>query len=112
MSINKSILAIAAVLSTAAAAQAAPEPGVPQMTVRYGDLDLSSRSGATAMYQRMQAASRVACESYGEGNTIADRAFNKSCRDDLISQGVDRLHSPELAAVAADGAAPIQVASH
>lgn len=112
MFIGKSILAFAAVLSTAAVAHAAPEADVPQMTVHIGDLNLATKSGVATLYSRMQSASRAACASYGEGHSPSDVRINRSCRDDLISQGVEQMHSSALAALASADPKSIQVAFH
>lgn len=111
MFIGKTILALAAVLSTAPIAQAAAEPDVPQMSVHYGDLNLATKSGVATLYSRMQSASRAACTSYGEGHSPSDVRINRFCRDDLISQGVAQMHSDALSALASDGARRVRVAS-
>ena len=115
MSINKSILAFAAVLSTAAVVQSAhatPETDVPQMTVRYGDLNLATPSGVAALYSRLQSASANACDAFVAGNSISDRRIAASCRSDLVSKAVVALHAPALSALAAGDPKPMQVASH
>ncbi len=115
MFIDKSILAFAAVLSTAAIAHAAPvtsETDVPRMTVRYGDLNLATSSGVHTLYDRMQTASRAACANFGEGNSVSDRRINQACRDQLVQLGVEKMNSRALTALASKGAAPIEVASH
>jgi len=111
---SKSLFALAAILSTAAAAavHAAPESSVPQMRVPYGDLNLNTKPGVQIFFQRMEAASRVACASIGEGSSLADRSLNKFCRDDLMSQGVDLMHSRALEDIASNPHVAIQVASH
>ena len=112
MFIGKTILAFAAVLSTAAVAHAAPDADVPQMSVHYGDLNLATKSGVATLYNRMRSASRAACASYGEGHSPSDVRINRACRDDLISRGVTQMHSSTLAALASAEPKSVQVALH
>ena len=115
MSINKSILAFAAVLSTAVVVQSAhatTETDVPHMTVRYGDLNLATDAGVKTLYARMQSHSAAACAQFGDAGTITGGEVVKACRADLMTRGIEQLHSSALTALATPAPRPIQVASH
>jgi UrcA family protein len=115
MSIQKTIIAFAAVLSAAAAvpsAHAGSDLAAPQMKVRYGDLNLASDTGVKTLFARMRAQSAAACAPFGDNQTITGSEAVKACRADLMTRGVEQMHSSALAALATPSPRPIQVASH
>ena len=70
-------------------------PGPASISVKYSDLDLSSRSGALVLYGRIQAAAKNAC-NYFWFKSDADEA---SCVQQTIANAVSNVHQPALSAV-------------
>ena len=67
------------------------------ITVKYGDLDLSTPAGAHTLYSRISGAARTVCGF--EGTTLIDQAIWKSCYRGAISDAVAKVDSPMLTAV-------------
>jgi UrcA family protein len=70
----------------------------PALTVRYGDLNLSTEEGSLVLYGRIVAAARQVCVI----DDIRDlRAFHvaKACREEAIARAVRDVNSPMLASV-------------
>ena len=72
-------------------------PDTPSVTVRYGDLDLSSPAGANTLYQRIQAAARQVC-GY-PGADLLEQASWRSCYRSAVGDAVRKVNSPLLIAV-------------
>jgi UrcA family protein len=70
---------------------------VTSVTVRYGDLDLSSPAGADALYRRIQAAGKQVC-GYS-GATLLEQAAWRSCYRNAVGDAVRKVNSPQLIAV-------------
>ena len=82
----------------AAGAGAADDGTVRKVTVRYGDLNLSSPLGAAALYQRIGAAAEEVCGPL-EGRDLARAVRFRACRQRAIADAVSRVNRPELFAV-------------
>jgi UrcA family protein len=70
------------------------------MTVRFGDLNLSTPAGAETLYHRIRGAARAVCgeeESYEIGLDV--RHYWHSCYQSAINDAVRKVHSPLLEAV-------------
>jgi UrcA family protein len=81
-----------------AAAAGAPTAAVPRVTVRVGDLDLESRAGIAALYQRLSRASRAVCASL-DGRTLRERQAYEQCRRDSIERAVHDVGNSDLLAL-------------
>lgn len=73
----------------------AADPSSASRTVKFADLDVSSSSGAHALYMRILAAAQVVC-SYHAFATDGGKA---RCVRDAIADAVARVDRPELSAV-------------
>ena len=93
-------LVAAVALAGSAFAQERQGVTVRTMTVRFGDLDLSTTAGAKTLYQRIRGAARMVCgeeEDYGLG--LDARSYWNSCFHSAVNGAVDKVHSPLLQAV-------------
>ncbi|HUL19355.1 MAG TPA: UrcA family protein [Steroidobacteraceae bacterium] len=88
-------LALVLILGLLASRAFSAEPG--GITVKYGDLDLSTASGAHTLYSRIAGAARTVCGF--EGTTLIDQAIWKGCYRGAISDAVAKVNSPMLTAV-------------
>ena len=89
-------VALALILGVLAATQAfSAEPA--SITVKYGDLDLSTPSGAHTLYSRISGAARTVC-GYS-GTDFIDQAIWKGCYRGAIADAVAKVNSPLLTAV-------------
>jgi UrcA family protein len=68
------------------------------VTVRFADLDLSTRDGASVLYARITHAAHKVCDN-GEIRDLQGRAAAGSCERDAVAQAVRTVHSPQLAAL-------------
>jgi UrcA family protein len=90
-------LASAACLLAAGAASAA-EIMVTHITVSYGDLDLTTPTGAQTLYIRIQHAAGEVCDHQELNYTYLERA-ERLCRQTTIAHAVTDVHSPQLTAL-------------
>ena len=65
------------------------------VTVKYGDLNVASQSGALVLYERIRAAAQNAC-SYFWFKTDADEA---RCVRNTITSAVTKVNQPALSAI-------------
>jgi UrcA family protein len=82
------------------AAHAAPSADTPSVIVRYGDLDLSGRQGATALYERITKAAQTVCNVL-DGRDLAMRSGFEGCVQTAIRTAVAKVGQPALTAYAA-----------
>ena len=81
-------------------AHAASSAGAPSVTVRYGDLNLSSEQGANALYARVAYAARQVCGRNGlDARDLAAFAAERACESQAISQAVHDVRAPQVAAI-------------
>lgn len=85
-------------LAAAAAQVSASELQGPDVVVRYGDLDLSTRAGAETLYSRIQLAAAQVCRGSDSFDLIM-RAAAVRCQNALVAHAVANVPSPQLAAV-------------
>ncbi len=71
---------------------------VPQVTVKFGDLNISSPAGATVLYGRIRAAAEKVCSPYDRSGLGAKMHLN-ACIDKAILGAVSKLNAPALSAV-------------
>lgn len=99
-SANVLALALLTAISTlpAHAGTATKHNRVPQVVVRYGDLNVETEAGALALYNRIvRAASRV-CPSAGIRD-IARLQIVRACQDASVARAVGAAGLPRLAAI-------------
>jgi UrcA family protein len=82
----------------AAAQVSASELRGPDVVVRYGDLNLSTQSGAETLYARIQLAAAQVCRR-PDSIELLIRAASVRCQNELVAHTVASLRSPQLAAV-------------
>jgi len=66
-----------------------------QTTVHYGDLDLKTYAGASALYERLSVAATRVCEDTMEPYARITEAYHK-CRNDALSTAVQEINRPLL----------------
>ena len=102
MSHTTSYLAAAAATLLAVTAHAATptqdtlQP--PSMTVRYGDLNLSTPEGTARLYRRLSYAAQQVCPA--QQRDLGDYARGRACQAEAIRRAVREINSPMLARVA------------
>ena len=85
--------------SFAVSAQAAERGAeIPAVTVRYGDLNLNTPGGVDALYARLRAAARTACDVRG-GRPLAEQVLARSCYHQALGAAVDGVQSHTLSAL-------------
>jgi UrcA family protein len=95
----------------AAGAAVADDGTVRKVTVRYGDLDLSSPRGAAALYHRIGIAAEEVCWPF-EGRDLAGAFHFRACKQRAIADAVSRVNRPELFTVYnANNRAPLRAAA-
>jgi len=87
-------------LGTATASAAPADSDAPSVAVRYGDLDLSSASGARELYHRLVLASQHVCPDFSSGD-LSTQPIVKACRNQAIVNAARKIPSPQLAAMVA-----------
>lgn len=60
---------------------------IPQLTVKYADLDLSKPADAKALYSRLEAASKVVCRAL-ESREVSRRQQHQACYEQALSDAV------------------------
>jgi UrcA family protein len=78
-------------------ANAGAVPDVPQMTVRFADLDLTKIDGAAVLYKRLQAAAETVCGPREDRDPAKQAAFKK-CVQSALASAVTRVDRAELTA--------------
>jgi UrcA family protein len=87
--------AILGALAAGFSAVCAADPSAASITVKYGDLNVASSSGALVLYERIRTAAQTAC-SYFWFKTDADEA---RCVSNTIANAVTRVNEPALSLV-------------
>lgn len=93
-------LAACLIGASSSALAATSADAAPSVTVTYGDLNLTSDEGNSALYARITAAAREVC--FAGGVSIRDLgrySQARSCEAQAIAQAVHAVHSPRLAAI-------------
>jgi UrcA family protein len=72
--------------------------GVPARTIRYSDLDINTRAGATVLYARIRNAAQQVCGDV-DSKQLAVSAAVKACVNRAISTSVRSVNSPKLTSV-------------
>lgn len=93
---------IAALALGSAAVSLAAEPSdVPQVVVKYGDLNLSNPLGAAVLYKRIAAAAQTVCSNVGDidSRDLASQTRLHACVHNVISDAVNKVAQPGLFAI-------------
>lgn len=87
-------------LSCGAISAAADSSDLPQVVVKFGDLNLSTQQGAAALYRRIAAAADEVCESYSpHSRDLLAQQRIRGCVQKAIADAVTRVGRPELFAI-------------
>jgi UrcA family protein len=110
---NKSLfrVALAAAAVTAALTGAVRADEVPQIHVKYADLNINSSAGAQVLYRRIRVAADRVCEISGSRD-LAAWAKERECARHAIAQAVSDVGNPTLTRVYEDktGVSPTETA--
>jgi len=88
----------AAVALFAALTVGAQAADVPQVHVKYADLNLGTTAGATVLYQRIRAAADQVCGDHGTRDLARLTAAN-ACAAHAVARAVAALNSPALTGI-------------
>lgn len=98
--INRHCLAaIATTLVSLTAAAGESENAIdtpPSMTVKYGDLDLTTQQGISTLYHRLSIAAERVCPAVDNQNLSALR-HARACQSEAIERAVRSIGNPMLA---------------
>jgi UrcA family protein len=87
-------------LTWGAASIAAETSDVPQVLVKFGDLNLSNPQGATTLYSRIAAAANTVCKPFDiNSRDLGSRARLDACVHTAIANAVTKVDHPGLFAV-------------
>lgn len=83
----------------ATASFAFDSPDASQVKVKYGDLDVSSASGAAMLYKRIQGAAETVCQPLKNPDLFPRKLFY-ICMKKAISNAIKEANEPLLFAIA------------
>jgi UrcA family protein len=81
------------------AVAATPVSDVPSITVRYGDLDLSTDQGTRILYRRLTGAANLVCPN-ADNRDLNGATQAAQCRATAISAAVKKINNAHLAEIA------------
>jgi UrcA family protein len=91
-------------------AGAAPPSGLPNVTVHFADLDLTSSEGAARLLHRLQVAARTVCGSF-DGTGVASVVRFKGCVGSAVADAVAKVDRPAVTLLYSNTSnAPAQIA--
>lgn len=96
--ITATVLISAFALSFAAMCPAGESTGANQSTVKYADLNVSSPSGASALYARISVAATGVCRTF-DGRDLASKTYFDRCVHKAIADAVTKVDQPALYSV-------------
>jgi len=94
---SAAVLTLAACL-IAGTSYAASPAAAPSVSVRYGDLDLSTDQGVNKLYARVAAAARHVCADGLDIRDLAAYAAERACETHAIDSAVQQVQAPKVAA--------------
>jgi UrcA family protein len=73
----------------------------PSITVRYGDLNLSSEEGRESLNARLSRAAKTVCDHHGytRNRSLSYLAKTKTCYEDAMAAALNQVESVQLAAI-------------
>jgi UrcA family protein len=87
-------------LSCGAVSIAADNSGVPQVVVKFGDLNLSNPQGAATLYHRIVAAAEKVCGSFVIDSRLQESLSGPNhCVHKAVADAVSKVGQPELFAI-------------
>jgi UrcA family protein len=95
LTLGASVLVLAAAPAASVSAQPVQRFSA---TVKYSDLNLSSRDGARAMYQRIKSTARKLCGNEPDIGEIGGRDSWRTCVNDAVDNAVAGLNAPMVTA--------------
>jgi UrcA family protein len=96
LALGASVMALAFTPATSASAQPAPQTF--SARVKYSDLNLSTREGAKAMYQRIKSTARSLCGEEPDIGEVGGIDAWRTCVSDAVNNAVGRLDAPMVTA--------------
>ncbi|MGH9522390.1 MAG: UrcA family protein [Terriglobales bacterium] len=84
--------------SFAVLSMAADSDQVPQLTVKYGDLNVSRSQGASVLYGRIRAAALGVCSNWDQSDPFSNMG-RRDCVKQAIANAVSKVNQPALFAV-------------
>jgi len=94
--VSKFALAIVGVVASVASFAATPGVDAPSVSVRYDDLNLSTKVGVDTLYRRISAAARDVCPDI-YSREISTVVAAQHCQAAAISKAVIQVNNPGLA---------------
>ena len=91
------LAALACLVGSAQVLASSQQIEIHSVTVRYGDLDLTSSAGAAALYGRIETAARMTCGH--ADHRLATLPYVNRCNSSAISTAVASVNSPLLTAI-------------
>jgi UrcA family protein len=85
-------------VGASSAGAASPPTDVPSIVVRYADLDINTRQGASTLYRRIAAAAQHVCPDT-DIRDLTRSARSRACQQQSIARAVQAVSSPLLAAL-------------
>jgi UrcA family protein len=70
-----------------------------RVKVKYGDLDVSSASGAATLYRRIQGAAEAVCRPWKHGD-LYNRTIFHACMKKTITNAINEINQPALFTIA------------
>ena len=88
--------------SVATVSFASDSPDALQVKVKYGDLNVSSTSGATSLYNRIRVAADSVCHPFRPRNPgdLAARQVFTACVQKAMSNAINEVNDPALFTIA------------
>jgi len=101
--VSLACLAVLGAVTLTAAGSAAAAPRTERsVTISYQDLDLTTKSGAAALYTRLSGAARLVCGD--SGRTITEQRAWGACYSHALGEAVARVDSALISRDAPQGA--------
>jgi len=82
---------------------ATPDSDAPSITVRYGDLDLSTDQGTRVLYRRLSGAANLVCPIV-DNRDLSASTQAAQCRATAIATAVKKINNAHLAEIASSQA--------
>jgi UrcA family protein len=76
----------------------ADSSGLPQTTVKYGDLNIAGPEGAAVLYSRIRRAAKNVCLQF-DGDRLDIHGQREACINKAILDAVTKVNAPALSAV-------------
>ena len=91
----KTIKFLLPIAALAVSGLAAASPDSHSVVVRYGDLNLNSRSGVASLHKRIRNAAESVCSEL-DNRVLGLRNLYDQCVNEAVSSGVNQVANPNL----------------